>query len=103
MHITRIRTFLSSHSMEIRLLLVLLIVYPFISLSSPQKQEIHQQAAPTRNTTGPILLSGLDSSWHLVFDDEFNSRTLDSTKWITNAGRGGKCTSVDVGGIACFD
>ena len=99
----RIRTLLSSHSLDRLLLFVLLLVYPFISLSSQQKQEIRQQATATRNTTGPILPSGLDSSWHLVFDDEFNSRTLDSTKWITNAGRGGKCTSVDVGGIACFD
>ena len=94
----RIRTFLSSHSMEIRLLLVLLIVYPPIPLPSQQKQEKRQQATAIRNITGPILPSGLDSSWHLVFDDEFNSRTLDSTKWITNAGRGGTCTSVDVGG-----
>ena len=84
--------------MEIRLLLVLLIVYPPIPLPSQQKQEKRQQATAIRNITGPILPSGLDSSWHLVFDDEFNSRTLDSTKWITNAGRGGTCTSVDVGG-----
>ena len=39
----------------------------------------------------------------LIFDDEFNGTTLDTSKWITNAGRGGVCTSVDVGGIACFD
>ena len=84
--------------MEIRLLLVLLIVYPPIPLPSQQKQEKRQQATAIRNITGPILPYGLDSSWHLVFDDEFNSRTLDSTKWITNAGRGGTCTSVDVGG-----
>src|SRR5256714_272876 len=103
MHIMRIRTFLSSPSMEIRLLLVLLIVSPPTPLSSKQKQENRQQATAIRNITGPILPSGLDSSWHLGFDDEFNSRTLDSARWITNAGRGGKCTSVDVGGIACFD
>jgi beta-glucanase (GH16 family) len=89
--------------MEILLLLVLLINHPLISLSSQQKQEFRQAAATTLHAPGPILPSGLDSSWHLVFDDEFNGRTLDSTRWITNAGRGGKCTSVDMGGVACFD
>ena len=99
----RIRTLLSSRSFEILLLLVLLIVYPLLALSSQQKQEIRKQATTTPNATRPILPPGLDSSWHLVFDDEFNGRALDSTRWITNAGRGGTCTSVDVGGVACFD
>jgi len=101
----RIRTLLSSHSLEILLLLVLLIILPLLVLFlfSQQKQEIRKQAATTRHASGSVLPSGLDSSWHLVFDDEFNGRTLDSSKWITNAGRGGTCTSVDVGSVACFD
>jgi beta-glucanase (GH16 family) len=100
--IMRIRTLLSSHTFEM-LLLVLLIVHMLLDLPSQQRQVIHQQTAPIWHATEPILPPGLDSSWHLVFDDEFNGRTLDSTKWITNAGRGGTCTSVDVGGAACFD
>src|SRR5947209_13694270 len=99
----RIRTLLFSHSFEILLLLVLLIVHPLPALSTQQRQEIRQQAATARHASEPIWPPGVDSSWHLVFDDEFNSRTLDSTRWITNAGRGGTCTSVDVGGVACFD
>ncbi|MBV9229153.1 MAG: glycoside hydrolase family 16 protein [Chloroflexi bacterium] len=99
----RIRTLLSSHAFELLLLLVLLIVYSILVLSSQQQPEIRRQAATKRNATRPILPAGLDSSWHLVFDDEFNGGTLDTGKWITNAGRGGKCTSVDVDGIACFD
>jgi len=98
----RIRTLFSSLSIGILVLLVLLIVHP-LSLFSRQKQEIRRQTTTTQKTPDPHLPAGLDSSWHLVFDDEFSGGTLDSTKWITNAGRGGTCTSVDVGGAACFD
>src|ERR1700686_3098426 len=99
----RIRSFLSSHSLAILLLLILPIVYLPLTLAAQQKQEIRQQAATKWIAARPILPSGLDSSWHLVFNDEFNGKTLDSTRWITNTGRRGICSSVDVGGIACFD
>ncbi len=72
----------------------------------------HRQHAPehtaiaivTPSLSKTALSSNLDSSWHLVFDDEFQGTTLDASKWITNANRpGGSCTTVDTGGIACFD
>ena len=58
------------------------------------------QSTPTPSPTGIPIPVGYSK---LIFDDEFHSTTLDTSKWITNAGRGGVCTSVDVGGIACFD
>jgi beta-glucanase (GH16 family) len=93
----------------ILLLGVLLVELPLTIFFSRHQHSQQHLATVTASPTAPLtnatlLPPGLDSSWHLVFDDEFQGTTLDSSKWITTANRpGSACRSVDVGGIACFD
>lgn len=104
------RTLAEKWTIPIGLLLlgVLLVELPLTVFLSRQHQQTLQPAATATssaitnaNATWP---PGLDRSWHLVFDDEFQGATLNTGKWITGANRpGSTCTTVDSGGIACFD
>jgi len=65
------------------------------------------KAAPTTRATGPHTSPGRAgppgsaASWHQVFADEFNSPTLDASKW--SSGWQGGSTPVNSSELQCYD
>lgn len=75
-------------------------VVPTFSVSPTSTPLLSLGVTPTPVSNLP---PALDTSWKMVFSDDFIGTSLDSTKWVADSERGKVCENVDPGGAACFD
>lgn len=69
---------------------VIVIFIPLVIYSLNQQTNLRQYA----DTTPTVAPVGPGGSWNMVFDDEFNETSLDTTKWASSWFGGGSMNNV---------
>ena len=59
--------------------------------------------APSAAAAVPIMPVGVAGTWHLIFDDEFNGPSLDTTKWSTGWFGSGITGGISSSEPDCYD